>query len=265
MTIISNSCLDRFPNNSPSKFTIQLPCPISFDGSYVIGLREIFLPTLYENISEEASRFYCGESLTGNGITGSTHKISPGFYPSIKKLVKAINKSLGDDLNKEFLFVYDEYKNRVIIQGQKSPKHHQTSELNQNYRLDMPCSLAKILGFKVQQTLKLTNFAITASSIKVAEFSPELLINSVYLYSSAIETSEVSNFHANLMRIINITNTNGSYLTREFQKVQYHRLLCNDISELSFELRSNSGELFPIDLHSVDPVIFVLHIRRETV
>ena len=50
VTLTSNSSTKYFPTNSPSKFTVQLPHPLSLSGEWEVALTEIQFTNSYYNV-----------------------------------------------------------------------------------------------------------------------------------------------------------------------------------------------------------------------
>lgn len=54
--IVSNACMETYPDNTLSKFTNRLPCPVDLAGEWRVGIQEIFYPTSY-TITSKAVKF----------------------------------------------------------------------------------------------------------------------------------------------------------------------------------------------------------------
>jgi hypothetical protein len=50
--LVSNACMETYPNNTLSKFTNRLPCPLNLNGEWTVGIQEIFYPTSYSITSK---------------------------------------------------------------------------------------------------------------------------------------------------------------------------------------------------------------------
>ena len=72
-------------------------------------------------------------------------------------------------------------------------------------------------------------------------------LNQVYVYSDVIRSQIVGNAEAKLLRIVSINEGKfGQVVHKTFARPQYHAVASNSISDIQIELRTGSGDLFPI-------------------
>jgi hypothetical protein len=83
-----------------------------------------------------------------------------------------------------------------------------------------------------------------------AKFVPDIQggISSLYVYTpNLIEPVIIGDTIAPVLRIVNVKGKRDEMVEDIFLGVQYHKLLTKEISEISVELRTPSGELVPFN------------------
>src|SRR5579863_7072357 len=60
MTLPSNACLDKYPTNNQSNYTIQFPSPVEFQGNWEVALTEIHYPKTWKNLlKDDYFNYHC--------------------------------------------------------------------------------------------------------------------------------------------------------------------------------------------------------------
>ena len=77
----SNSSMDVFPKNKQSQYCTQLAAPIQLDGSWEVGLAEIHIPAMWQNVTKSNNTFMLKYTKSIPATVKHTLiKQNPGFF-----------------------------------------------------------------------------------------------------------------------------------------------------------------------------------------
>lgn len=129
MTLLSNSSMKYYPQNTTSSFTVQLPRYMSFEGQWEVALTEIHYPYTFSNvdtgqneieietmnIDQKFFEWYDKGEKTKPLFesTWSKHKILDGFYSDIKDIIDTVNETVHEETGQVTLFNYDTRAHRT--------------------------------------------------------------------------------------------------------------------------------------------------------
>ena len=108
-----------------------------------------------------------------------------------------------------------------------------------------------------------TIFTSSARSMVVRSYSIVDLrrgFESLYVYSSIVESRIVGDKIAPLLRIVPITGRHGEMVTARFDHVQYMPVLSREFEDVEIEIRDDTGRPVPFERGKVT---VTLHLRRR--
>lgn len=259
------------PLNSRSSFTATLPQTLSLNSNWKVGLSSVNLPNSFNTLpSEVFISFLYYVNVNGEGK--KSEKVEH-FFPH-KRYTK---EELFEEIN---FFLQKNSKNINIGElSEKIPenKHEKVACLQINYHgsISMSKSLAELLGFNsaVLYSKKERTYFIFSSNLspqkKTIEFFAEEPVNIDYyrptyymLYSNMVQPTAVSGEYLNVLKVFPVSNNDTSYVIQEFKHREYLALNNYEIKEITFHLRSHTGEFISFDNNKKDPVILNLHFTN---
>ena len=283
VTLTSNSSTNFFPTNSPSKFTVQLPHPLSLTGEWEVALTEIQFTNSYYNV-QGGDYWIKGEYMLPD--VPSKHApftraefsivIPDGLYPSNTDFISELNKQcrgtyMQNDKPPLLEFVYNSTTKRVSV------------DINANVNINMSPLLAYVLGFKQTYIANVNEddvngndedipySIIRAGSVNVGPTTLKASsmmdirkdTNALFIYCDVVASRHVGDTLAPLLRVIPLLESSDKpmeYII--FNKLQYLPLSRNQISTIEIHLSSQLGQ----QLSFTSGYTFVtLHFRRQRV
>ena len=230
--------MDIHPNNTLAQYITNLPRRISLSGDWECGLTEIHYPHDWYNVRN--ARF----TVEHDGNVEMDVCFEDGYYDSHKALATTLN---GDKLGR-VRFYYEPVTQKVIA--------HMKGDTKVALYGDLP----DILGFVPGDAV--TVLTSSARSKAVRAYSVVDLrrgFESLYVYSSIVETRIVGDKIAPLLRIVPITGSQGEMVTTRFDHVQYIPVLSREFSWVDTEIRDDTGRPVPSERGKVT---VTLHFRR---
>jgi hypothetical protein len=108
--------MDYFPDNTLPHFTTRLPQMMDLDRSWEIGLAEIQYPNSWYNIKKGEAWMHVDVYLEVNQLQRHTFQLPPVYYPSPKRILKAIEgKKHRTPLKKKFDIGMNEIDHKIGI------------------------------------------------------------------------------------------------------------------------------------------------------
>ena len=114
--------------------------------------------------------------------------------------------------------------------------------------------LASILGFRKVWYREIREY--TSGSVANVD-----TVNAIYLYCDVIEHRTVGHTLAPLIDVVLITGKPGAYVSKRYDKIQYHSVLKKNLSDIHISLRDDQGKR--IRFHRKGKVIVTLHLRPK--
>ena len=169
-----------------------------------------------------------------------------GYYGSAKMLVRALNDGVRGGSVK---FSYDPVTRKVCV--------HMKGDTTFMLYGDLP----DILGFGTGDGVVIRTTLTDRKTLTQGDSIVDLRrgFESLYVYSSIVETRIVGDKIAPLLRIVPITGRHGEMATARFDHVQHIPVLSREFSSIETEIRDDTGR--PVSFEC-GKVTVTLHFRR---
>ena len=263
ISLPSDASSDLFPNNTISSFKVKLPNTINLDRKKsVLGLTQIQWPNSLRNVTHIRFKIFA-ENPVGDKTSRVQFCIRPGFYESPQELVREINEKIRQVFIEEAPNIlngaqhcyleFDELTEKVSF-----IRADDDTNLLMEFCVIMHWKMFCMLGFGLNKDSR--------KILRTGERAPYVVdlhagLSQIYVYCNVIESSRIlGSMYAPLLRIIPINVKHGDIANYEPRIVEYMPLRYDDISEISIELRSDTGEL--IEFQSGKTVVG-LHIKTS--
>ena len=169
--------------------------------------------------------------------------VPKGYYENVESFLSTLNKLLPPT-PVEF-----------TVSGSGESKRIKVNGLPENHYLELKNGLHYVLGFK-DTVIKSTPYS--------GVYRPDLVRGAfaMFIYCDVIEHVMVGNTLAPLLRTNHLQSaSNGETLSYTFNPAYYMKLNKTFVSELEIDIRTDSGEPFP--LHPSSKLILTLHFLRD--
>lgn len=259
VTLPSNASLDFHPNNTLTKYTVQLPRTLYLKPDFVVGLAEIQYPLSWLTVPESS----CSIIDFTQGVTITAIQFPNAHYESVIELVRVINKNLVTffeiyELPKRTLMlVYDDLTDKVTLKGRVG------------YGLFLNDELRAIFGFDSTQDLYRRQpkgpFVDDQSG---EEFNVEALYKSdinrgfhaLYVYCNICEPQIVGDVYAPLLRTVAIKGKRHDHVTITYNQPHYIPIGTREISEIEIDIREDTGRKVSF---TAGKVVCKLHFKKN--
>jgi hypothetical protein len=234
--------MDYFPDNTLTHFTTRLPQMMDLVGSWEIGMTEIQYPHSCYNIKKREAWVHVDVYLEVNQLQGNNFQLTAGYYPSPKRILKAIEgKKHRTPLKKKFDIGMNEINHKIGI-AVKKDCHVTTSPLLQH-----------MLGFKR---------AIFPQGDHVADWVADVTrgLSSLYVYCPLAEPRMVGDAQVPLLRMVLVEGRDAEMVTRIFDPVQYCPLVLRRFQTVEIDIRDDTGVKIPFERGRV---VVTLHCRKR--
>ena len=266
LTLPSNSSMDIYPENKLSDYTVHLPKEINLSRSWELGLSEIlYLNSWYNIDTNKCYIFYlCGAvqffAVLPAGYYQQPQYVVHQILHEIKQMFQARNKTLVSEgvLTKPIDFLFDLTYNPQTQYTTVSIQHKNgapTVERKGNMQLDVTVTfsdqLASLLGFEKKYYTEIGEY----TSENVANVDT---VNAIYVYCDVIKHRTVGHTLAPLLAVLPVTGKSGAYISKRYDKIQYHPVLKKNFSDIHISLRDNQAKRIRF---CKGKVIVTLHLR----
>lgn len=249
ITLISNSSLNYYPNNSTSNFTVQLPKKIELNDEWRVGLAEIHYNYNFFNITENNNNFIITEISHHTQFT--KHGIKTGFYSDVDDILQLIQQETEKKFGK--WIEYDIWKKQIIIT--KTDEIKSLMEKGSDFKIEFEGRLAMQLGFPPNTNV--LDYTTPPYTCCINFGIPD----QIFIYSDIIEPQFIGDKAVQVLRIVNNKyNEYGASIFTEFKDIQYVNLMKKQFESINIILRDTSGSLYPF-LHGISTV--KLHFKRK--
>lgn len=219
--------MNYFPENKISHFITRLPVGIELKGEWECGLTEFIYPHTWYNVN--AQNNLIGFDLGDGKVIG--RRIPPGFYGTVPDILKAIH--IKDHENKIY-FSYNSVTKRVRIQ------------VKNKARVILHDGLCQLLGFDPDEIETVEeNVEATVESPYVAD--PCAHYRVLMVYTDIVEPQIIGDVVAPLLRIVNVTGSDGELINAQFDRPHYLPLSRKIIDTLEIVIRTHTGVLTPFE------------------
>ena len=268
LTLPSNSSMDIYPENRLSDYMVHLPKEINLSGSWELGLSEILYPNTWYNI--DTNQFYI---FYQRGALEFVAVLPAGYYQQPQYIVRQIlqemrrefqnrNKTLVSEgvLTQPIDFLFDLTYNPLTQLTTMSIQHKKgapTTDRNGTAQPDVVVTLsnelASILGFQKVWYREIGEY--TSASVANVD-----TVNAIYVYCDVIEHRTVGHTLAPLLAVLPVTGKPGAYVSKRYDKIQYHPVLKKNLSDIHISLRDDQGKRIRF---RKGKVIVTLHLRPK--
>ena len=180
----------------------------------------------------------------------------------MKRKFQARNKALVSEgvLTKpiDFLFdlIYNPQTQRITmsIQHKKgAPVVERDGAMQPNVVVSLSSELASILGFRKNWYREIGEY----NSASVANVDT---VNAIYVYCDIIEPRTVGHTFAPLIGVLPVTGKPGAYVSKKYDKIQYHPVSKKSFSDIHISLRVDQAKRI---VSAKEKVIVTLHLRPK--
>lgn len=254
-TLLSNSSMHVYPNNTTSSFTVHLPQKVTLHGKWVVAIAEIHYNYNFFNITRENSLIYieCESLLQGEPqkqIIQKVEYITPGYYTQITDVISKINVELKKVFTvKNDILSYDHNNHRIHINTESVPASIK--------KVTFSTRLSLQLGFKPDSNILVHKISPFAVNIHAG------IPDQMFIYTDIIEPTYIGHEKAYVLKIINTQPQGiefGGACYKEFEHLHYMSVERRDFESISIDIRDNNGKFMPF-LYGVLSV--KLHFKKQ--
>ena len=258
--------MDIYPENKLSDYMVHLPKEINLSGSWELGLSEILYPNTWYNI--DTNQFYI---FYQRGALEFVAVLPSGYYQQPQYIVRQIlqemrrefqdkNKTLVSEgvLTQPIDFLFDLTYNpqpqltTMSIQHKKgAPTTDRNGTAQPDVVVTLSNELASVLGFRKVWYREIGEY--TSASVANVD-----TVNAIYVYCDVIEHRTVGHTLAPLLAVLPVTGRAGAYVSKRYDKMQYHPVLKKNLSDIHISLRDDQGKRIRF---RKGKVIVTLHLR----
>lgn len=235
LTLLSNSSMLYYPNNTTANFSTKLPKTIKLEGQWSVGLVEFQYPCSMLNVQEYENTIYVTKKVQLPMDTSEYHveyktKIPSTNYDDVENILIALNNNslLKDKVN----FRYDKITKKIFV----------TVEDSEIVSLKLSPTLSIQLGFAPY-----TNFV--SNSIGKRPVNLYLgLPSQLFVYNDIIEPQVVGDVMTSLLRVISLDPSKYIYGANKisvFSPAHYVPVMRREFDTIEIDIRSNLGEKIP--------------------
>ena len=266
LTLPSNSSMDIFPENKVSDYTVHLPKEINLSGSWELGLSEILYPNSWYNIdTNKCYIFYLRGAVQFFAVLPAGYYQQPQYVVGqilheMKRMFQARNKTLVSEgvLTKPIDFLFDltynpqTQRTTVSIEHKNgAPTVEREGSMQPDVTVTFSDELASLLGFEKKYYTEIGEY----TSENVANIDT---VNAIYVYCDVIEHRTVGHTLAPLLAVLPVTGKSGAYVSKRYDKIQYHPVLKKTFSDIHISLRDDQAKRIRF---RKGKVIVTLHLR----
>ena len=113
--------------------------------------------------------------------------------------------------------------------------------------------LAFILGFRKVEYQEIGEY--TSGSVANVH-----TVNAIYVYCNVIEHRKVGHTFAPLIGVLPVTGKSGAYVSKRYEKIQYHSVLKKNLCDIHISLRDDQGKRIRF---CKGKVIVTLHLQPK--
>lgn len=269
LTLLSNSSMKYFSNNTTTKFITQLHKRIRLSGNWVVGIAEIQYPCSFlavsaadnliyyrttppdpeeksiEELLNTASKYFNDddEQVLYKNNDWNVLRIPAGNYESINGIIATINTH--ELLKKLLKFSYNKLTKRVSL------------TLNTELPvMGLSQRLALQLGYKPGVNIALNKVPAHPANIWVG------LPSQMFIYCDIVEPQLVGDVLSPLVRIVNVTADNYNYGSHKdviFSPTHYIPVMRKEFENLEIDIRTETGAPMPFEFGTLS---LKLHFKK---
>ena len=260
--------MDIYRENRLSDYMVHLPKEINLSGSWELGLFEILYPNIWYNIdTNQCYIFYQRGALEFVAVLPAGYHQQPQYIvrqilQEMRREFQDKNKALVSEgvLTQPIDFLFDLTYNpqtqltTMSIQHKKgAPTVKRNGTTQPDVVVTLSNELASILGFRKVWYREIGEY--TSASVANVD-----TVNTIYVYCDVIEHRTVGHTLAPLIGVLPVTGKPDAYVTKKYDKIQYHPVLKKNLSDMHISLREDQGKRIRFCKRKV---IVTLHLRLK--
>lgn len=241
----SNSSVENYPNNTLTKFTVQLPQALDLSrGAWECGLSEIqFYKSWYNVIGGKY------EVKRGNNIYELY--IRDGYYETEEQFVNEVNEytrtHLKEAMRECFSFGYDRLTKSCYLEVRVEAQRDLSFKFNE--------TMTRVLGFEklnIDEELAKVKKKLAQSqtyTIKLTNRQP-MRLNSIFnlmVYSDIAQSSVIGDVEAPLLRVVPIEHGHWRNQCTTFTRIQYLPISQKQIRSITVYIFTDYGTPVPFN------------------
>lgn len=238
LTLLSNSSMEYFPDNTTTLFSTKLPKPIILEGSWCIGVVEFQYPCTmftvqeHENVIYITKRMLMPNEKNPSLVYYKTH-IPATNYDNINHILVALN-----NIKEKIKFRYDELSKFVSVSV--------TDESITSITLSPKLCLQ--LGFEPSRNLVTKGLGKCPANLHLG------LPSQLFVYCDVIDPQIVGDVMTPLLRIIPLDPSKyiyGANKMHVFSPPHYLRVMRREFDTIEIDIRTSTGQKIPFQFGTV--------------
>lgn len=285
VTLLSNSSLSMYPENTTTSFTVNLPQKIRLNGNWKVAVAEIHYNYNFFNVSEGSNRIWfrkkqeitIGHAQTNSipelhvryldeakniekekatnttgGSSWTLHfiEIPTGFYNNINDLIDTINYEIENQFKiKQKIFSLNKMNSRCEINFGRYKDHYESATCDGRLNLQL----------SFEPDTNLVNYSISQHCCNIHFGVPDQMM----IYTDIIEPTFIGHEKAYVIKIVNTQPKNlsfGDACFVNFEQMHYVNVEKREFESISVNIRHNTGDYMPFQ-HGVFTI--KLHFERH--
>lgn len=265
VTLLSNSSLSMYPENTTTSFTVNLPQKIRLVGNWHVAVAEIHYNYNFFNVSEGSNRIWftqkqesMNEHVQTNSVAAvlkaaeeiDSLEIPTGFYNNMNDLIDNVNCEIEKQFKiKQKIFSLNKMNNRCEINFGKYKDYY--SSVTCDGRLNLQ------LGF--EPGTNLLNYSTSQHCCNIHFGVPDQMM----IYTDIIEPTFIGHEKAYVIKIVNTQPKNlsfGDACFVNFEQMHYVNVEKREFESISVNIRHSTGDFMPFQ-HGVFTI--KLHFKRH--
>lgn len=235
LTLLSNSSIQYYPDNTTANFLTKLPKTIKLEGEWVVGLVEFHYPCSLYNVQEHENVVYVKKKVTLQNEELPVNVEYKSYIPA----------TTYDDMD-HFLSAFNEnslLKNKVKFNYDRISKVIKVTSSHKDIVSVHATPILNLqLGFKPNTNL---------IQCQLGKFPANLYLglpSQLFIYSDIVQPQIVGDVMTSLVRIIPLDPTKyiyGAYKMHSFSPAHYIPVLRREFDTIEIDIRMHTGEKVP--------------------
>lgn len=246
LTLLSNSSMEYFPENTSTLFSTKLPKSIILDGAWTVGIVEFQYPCTMYTVQDHENVVYISKTMVmpneeKPSLVYYKAHIPATNYDSINHILTALN-----NIKEKIKFRHDEVSNFVNV-----------SIMDESIKsLTFSPNLSLQLGFEPYRNLVEKGLGKYPANLHLG------LPSQLFVYCDIIEPQIVGDVMTPLLRIIPIDTSKyvyGANKMHVFSPPHYMPVMRREFHTIEVDIRSSTGQKIPFQFGTV---CVKLHFRK---
>lgn len=252
LTLLSNSSMKYFPNNTSTNFITKLPKSLKLIGDWQVAVVEFQHPCTIFSVQESENyvriihrkTVYIDDRDDGFYDETIEVKIPPSNYDSIQDVIELLNTHKL--LSNKIKFDYQKESNYVIF----------VNLSKDILRVEIAPKLCRQLGFSPHDNILKKPIGVHKASIYLG------LPPQIFLYCDIVDPQIVGDVMAPLLRVVSLDSSKyvfGVNRMVTFSHLNYIPVMKREFDTIEIDIRSDTGYIIPFEFGTT---CVKLHFRR---